>query len=77
MEENLDGNGHYLTKVNSPAEMIKERMKNEDWTYIEQDGAGYFFEKDNQRIVVTTKIWNRSFVKIIVENNAVNIADKS
>ena len=75
MEDNPDGHGHYLTKVTPPAEIIKERMKNEGWTYIEQEGAGYFFEKENRRAVVTTKIWNRSFVRITVENDVVNLAD--
>lgn len=75
MEEDSGGSGYYLTKINPPTEMIKERMKNGGWTYVEQNGAGYFFEKDNQRVVVTTKIWNRNFVKITVENNVVNIAD--
>ncbi len=75
MEESPDGYGIYLAEVNLPAEMIKERMEDEDWTYVEQNGSGYFFEKDNRKVVVTTKIWNRNFLKITVENNAVNLAD--
>ncbi|MNJ70554.1 hypothetical protein D3C77_670250 [compost metagenome] len=77
MEGNSDGNGLYLTKVTPPTEIIKERMENEGWTYIEQEGSGHFFEKDNQRVVITTKIWNRNFVEITVENNVVNIADEN
>ena len=75
MEETSDGNGHYLTKVKTPAEIIRERMEKEGWIYIQQEGSGYFFEKDNQRIVVTTKVWNSNYVKITVQNNVVNLAD--
>lgn len=77
MEGSSDGDGHYLTKINPPTALIKERMQNEGWTYVEQEGAGHFFEKDNQRVVVVTKIWNRRFVEITVEDNIVNIADSN
>jgi len=75
MNENANGNGLYLTKVKQPIEVIKERMHREGWTYVRQEGSGYFFEKGNQEVVVTTKIWpNRNYVRISVENNVVNLA---
>jgi hypothetical protein len=56
--------------------MIKERMQREDWHYVMQEGSGYFFEKDDQDVVVTTKIWpNRYFVRISVQHDVVNLAD--
>jgi len=75
MNETANGNGLYLTKVKQPIEVIKERMQKEGWTYVRQEGSGYFFEKGNQEVVVTTKIWpNRNYVRISVENNVVNLA---
>lgn len=75
MNEDDKGNGYYLTKEKHPFEVIKERMGNEGWVFIQQEGSGYFFEKGNQKAVVTTTIWHRNYVKISVEKNIVNMAD--
>jgi hypothetical protein len=76
IDDPSNGHGLYLTKMRHPAEMIKERMQREDWHFVMQEGSGYFFEKDGQDVVVTTKIWpNRYFVRISVQHDVVNIAD--
>jgi hypothetical protein len=67
--------GHYLTKLKRPDEVIKERMNIEGWKYVQHEGSSYFFEKENQKAIVTTTIWHRNYVKILVQNNVVNIAD--
>jgi hypothetical protein len=72
----MDGKGNYLTKKNHSVDLLKERMKTEGWTYITQEGAGYFFEKAKEETIVTAKIWNSKYVIYHVKDNVVNIADK-
>lgn len=44
------------------AESLKNLLQTRGWTFVEQEGAGYFFEKDKKRIVITTQMWSRDFV---------------
>lgn len=73
IDKDVDGNGLYLTRVDEPAELLKERMENEGWIFIRQEGAGYFFEKDKQQAIVTIKKWNHSYYIYKVPNNTINI----
>ncbi|WP_440118694.1 hypothetical protein [Paenibacillus sp. QZ-Y1] len=71
------GNGIYLTKKNLPetVELLQSRMAKQGWTYVNQDGSGHFFEKEDQTAVITTTIWQRKYKQISVQHNVVNIAD--
>ncbi|GIQ62860.1 hypothetical protein PACILC2_14280 [Paenibacillus cisolokensis] len=42
MEETSDGNGHYLTKVKTPAEIIRERMEKKDGLIFNKKAAAIF-----------------------------------
>jgi len=74
----MEAEGEYLTKVKNGngQELLKERMKREGWTFDFQEGSGYFFKKDNQEAIVTTKqIWNRHYIVYRVNHNVVDISD--
>lgn len=44
------------------AKPLKNLLQTSGWTFVEQEGAGYFFEKDKQRIVITSQMWSSDFV---------------
>lgn len=71
----MNGKGHYLAKENRSDELLKERVSSEGWTYVKQEGAGYFFEKGNEETIVTVQQWNHKYVIYQVKDNVVNIAD--
>ncbi|MGE7270310.1 hypothetical protein ACQKK5_02505 [Brevibacillus panacihumi] len=51
------------------AKSLKNLLQTDGWSFVEQEGAGYFFEKDKQRIVITAHMWSSDFVlyKVPVE----------
>lgn len=73
--EIADGDGHYLTDSDRPAELLIERMKQKGWTYVQQEGSGYFFEKGDQKAIVTTRQWNHRYMIYDVNDHVVNLAD--
>lgn len=44
------------------AKTLKNLLQTNGWSFVEQEGAGYFFEKDKQRIVITSQMWSSDFV---------------
>ncbi|MFS0868805.1 hypothetical protein [Paenibacillus xylanilyticus] len=71
----MDEEGQYLgLKLNSN-QTLKDRMEREGWKFEQQEGAAFFFTKENKEAVVSTEIWNRNYVLYRVDNNVVNIAD--
>jgi len=46
----------------SEASRLKLLLQKAGWSFLEQEGAGYFFEKDQKRIVITSQMWSRDFV---------------
>lgn len=66
-------NQYLALRDSNDIELLIERMNKHKWTYIEQEGNGYFFEKNNQTIVVNVTIWNRNYILYKVQNNVVNI----
>ncbi|MFE4711202.1 hypothetical protein ACFRAM_10030 [Paenibacillus sp. NPDC056722] len=75
IESDARGYVRYLTKVEQPQELLKARMKKEGWTYISQEGAGYFFEKDGQQEIVTMKKWNHFYMIYDLKLKVANLAD--
>lgn len=41
---------------------VKRMSEAEGWTCTGKEGAGLFFEKDGERRIATTRIWNRKYV---------------
>ncbi|WP_211748625.1 hypothetical protein [Paenibacillus sp. Marseille-Q4541] len=72
----MDEEGHYLALRENSNELLRDRMEREGWQFQQQEGSGYFFDKDNKEAVVTTKIWNRNYVIYQVNDNVANIADE-
>lgn len=72
----MEAEGEYVTKFNGHRERLKERMKKEGWTYMDQEGAGYFFEQDGQTTIVTAKqIWNRHYIVYKITDHVVDLSD--
>ncbi|WP_440113677.1 hypothetical protein [Paenibacillus sp. QZ-Y1] len=78
LESITPGQERYLTKFTKsdrPRELLKDRMGNEGWTFIQQDGSGHFFEKNGQQVIVQAQRWNRFFVLYTLESDVANLAD--
>ena len=43
-------------------ESLIQRMKQNGWTFVEQDGSGYFFEKDKEKVRIESKQWTSNFL---------------
>lgn len=43
---------------------IKQMIGSKGWQFKEQDGAGLFFEKDGEKLVVTTQMWTKKYVLV-------------
>jgi len=41
---------------------LKQRMTNNGWHYVEQDGSGYFFEKDSEKVVIESHQWTSNYL---------------
>jgi virulence-associated protein VapD len=41
---------------------LKEHMKKKGYAFHSQEGAGYFFYKDQQRFIVTSQMWTGKYV---------------
>jgi hypothetical protein len=41
---------------------LKEHMKQKGYVFHSQEGAGYFFYKDQQRFIVTSRMWTGKYV---------------
>ena len=64
----------YITKSNNNGildsdEKIKEMVNKKGWSFKEKDGSGLFFEKDGERLIVTTEMWTSKYVLIKVPEN--------
>lgn len=59
----------YMTKSRSEVdENIKQMIGANGWEFSAKDGAGLFFEKDGERLIVTTQMWTGNYVLIQVQN---------
>lgn len=77
-ELNTNGHGEYLTKhdLDVALKILIERMANEGWNYVIQEGATHYFEKDGIEKATTIKVWNKYFHIYVMEDNVVNIEDQ-
>ncbi|MBT2689717.1 hypothetical protein J7I93_16135 [Bacillus sp. ISL-47] len=43
-------------------DLMKEKMAKNGWSFIEQNGAGFFFEKREKTLIVTSQMWTGKYV---------------
>jgi len=41
---------------------LKDRMTRNGWDFIEQDGSGYFFEKESEKVIIESKQWTNDYL---------------
>ncbi|KAJ50639.1 hypothetical protein BD780_002674 [Clostridium tetanomorphum] len=63
----------YITKTENEGisiadENIIQMIGSKGWEFKEKDGAGLFFEKDGERLLVTTQMWTKKYVLVQVQN---------
>lgn len=72
----MESEGEYLTRANNQNETLKNKMKREGWTFVNQEGSGYFFEKNGQEIIITARqIWNRNYVVYKVTHDVLDLSN--
>jgi len=77
-----DGQIVYLSKENnyewylinernmaSADEIIKELVSKNGWVFKQKDGAGLIFEKQGNRLIVTTQKWTGDYVLVQIPSN--------
>lgn len=47
---------------------IKRMIVSKGWEFKEKDGAGLFFDKDGEKLIVTTQMWTKKYVLVQVQN---------
>ena len=57
----LDDNG--ILGVN---ENNQQMLRLNGWAFKQQEGSGLFFEKDDERLIVTTEMWTRGYALVKV-----------
>ena len=62
-------NGHewYIsseTNISVVGELIKEMVGQQGWVFTQKDGSGLFFERQGERLIVTTQMWTGDYVLI-------------
>lgn len=68
-----DDSTWYITRSQSEGvsvadENIKQLTGSKGWEFKEKDGAGLFFEKDGERLIVTTQMWTKKYVLVQLQN---------
>lgn len=64
----------YITRNNNNSivdtdEKIKQMVRKKGWSFKEKEGSGLFFEKDGERLIVTTEMWTSKYVLVKVPEN--------
>lgn len=47
-------------------EILKTMIGDHGWEFETQDGSGYFFEKEDEKLIVTTQMWTGEYVMVQV-----------
>jgi Holliday junction resolvase len=64
---------NYLMKMdkgNGYKELIRY-MEDRGWKFVEQMGSGFLFTKDQQKLIVTTKMVTRYFIEIKIDKDII------
>ena len=51
------------------AEIIINMLQNYGWSFIEQMGSGLFFEKQDEKLIVTTQKWTSNYSLVDIPIN--------
>lgn len=43
-------------------ENVKKMIRSNGWEFQEQEGSGYFFEKDEKTLIASTEMWTAKFI---------------
>lgn len=43
---------------------VKTLLERNGWEFIEKDGSGLFFTKDDERLIATTQMWTSDYVLV-------------
>lgn len=49
-------------------EIIKQMIGSKGWEFKDKMGAGLFFEKEDETLIVTTQMWTGKYVLVQVQN---------
>ncbi len=65
---NEDGYDWFITRSNQGEyrEIFKEMLGEHGWEFEYQEGSGYFFEKEDEKLIVTTQMWTGEYVMVQV-----------
>jgi hypothetical protein len=65
----------YMTKKarGKPDDNFIIVMNRNGWNFVDQNGSGYVFEKDGNKVTVTTKIWFHWYFLIKIPNKVANL----
>ena len=70
----------YGTKADqgNEIERLVSDMKKDGWSFLHQEGSGYFFEQGNEQIVITSETWSNQYVlfKIPVTHHAITLSGR-
>lgn len=64
----------YITRSNNNGiekadEKIKEMVRSRGWSFKDKEGSGLIFEKNGERLIVTTEMWTSKYVLVKVPEN--------
>ncbi len=61
---NEDGYDWFITRSNQGdyRETLKAMIGEHRWEFETQDGSGYFFKKEDEKLIVTTQMWTGEYV---------------
>ncbi|NRS20451.1 hypothetical protein HP398_28970 [Brevibacillus sp. HB1.4B] len=60
-EENVDWYGPQANQASAAEAMIRA-VTEKGWTFIQQEGAGYFFERRKEKLIITSQMWTGNYV---------------
>ncbi|MEZ7171913.1 type II toxin-antitoxin system HicA family toxin [Sporosarcina sp. OR05] len=47
---------------------VKVLLERDGWEFVEKDGSGLFFTKDDERLIATTQMWTSDYVLVKIPN---------
>lgn len=60
-ENDIDWYGEQADQ-GTAAESLKRKMAEKGWVFIQQEGAGYFFERGSEKVIITSQKWTSEYV---------------
>lgn len=71
----------YGTKVpqDQAAAKLTSALQAQGWTFVAQEGSGYFYSNGSEKIVITSQMWSSKFVlfKVPVGNHLLSVGIRS